>query len=262
MVVCYNEIYKRDKIMCILSRDASRFVVFSLIGVFALMSFAFPDDATARDRSRGKVRSYQGERSDRHSPPRREVRSSSRRRVVRSPHVYKRGHVIPRLPRGYRRAWHNHSPYYYYGGVFYRPGLSGFVVVNPPVGMVVLSLPIGYRRVWVDDGWYYVYGDVFYRSAPGGYVVVEAPRTVIVEEPPVILQPPELDSGEVSVIVSVLNVRAGPGLDYPVLYQIHQDYILEVHGKTTGWLYVELPNGEFGWVMNIYTRRIEPPGSG
>ncbi len=110
---------------------------------------------------------------------------------------------------------------------------------------------------------YYAYGGVFYRRVPSGYVVVEAPPDVVVEEAvPVLVQPPEIIEGTVSVIASVLNVRSGPGLSYPMIYQIHKGYILEVHGKAIGWLYVQLPNGEFGWVMNIYTTQLEPPGSG
>jgi hypothetical protein len=51
-------------------------------------------------------------------------------------------------------------------------------------------------------------------------------------------------------------------LSYPLIYQVHSGYILEVHGQSRGWLYVELPNGEFGWVMAEFTYRLEAPGSG
>ena len=263
------------------SKIPSRFMTVTLLSLFALIFFTLSDDSFARnmdrrggntaesavDRRGGNTAESPMDRRGGNIPrvKRQDNYSSQRqsiRKIVRSPRTIRHGHVVPSLPRGYRRIWRNKEPYYYYRGAFYRPARSGFIVVGAPLGAIVLSLPAGYQRIWVDDGWYYVYGDVFYRRRPSGYVVVEAPRDIIIEEPPELVQPPETDSGEVSVIASVLNVRSGPGLSYPVIYQIHEGYILDVHGKTTGWLYVELPNGEFGWVMNIYTNRLLPPGSG
>jgi hypothetical protein len=183
--------------------------------------------------------------------------------VLRSPRVTRHGQVVSKLPRYYRRVWRGKEPYYYSRGVFYRPGPTGFIVVGAPIGAVVVSLPVGYRRVWIDSSWYYVFGGIFYRRVPSGYVVVEAPPSVVVEDDiPVLVEPSEMATGKVSVIADVLNVRSGPGLRYPVLYQIHRGYILELHGETTGWFYVELPSGEFGWVMNIYTTPLQSPGSG
>jgi hypothetical protein len=46
-----------------------------------------------------------------------------------------------------------------------------------------------------------------------------------------------------------------------VTSQVERGYILEVLGTTDGWLYVQLPNGEFGWVMAEFTLRLEK-GSG
>ena len=252
------------------SKITSRFMTITLISLFSLTSLILSDDLFARDRGGrgGKTSARDMDRisgniprakhQDNYSSPRR-----SGRRVVRSPRAYRHGHTVSKLPRGYRRTWHNKDPYYYYSGSFYRPARSGFIVVGAPYGAIVLSLPVGYQRFWVDDAWYYAYGSVFYRRVPAGYVVVEAPRDIVIEEEAIVLiQPTEADSGEVSVIASILNVRSGPGLSYPVIYQIHEGYILEIQGKTTGWLYVHLPNGEFGWVMNIYTNRLEPSGSG
>ncbi len=255
------------------SNITSRFMTITLISLFILTSLVLSDYSFARDRdgrggkaSRVDKRDRDGrvnkpshvERQDNYSSSRR-----SSRRVVRSPRAYRHGHTVSKLPRGYRRVWHNKEPYYYYSGSFYRPAQSGFIVVGAPYGAIVLSLPVGYQRFWVDDAWYYAYGGVFYSRAPSGYVVVKAPRDIVFEEEvTVLVQPPEPYSGEVSVLASILNVRSGPSLSYPVIYQIHKGYILDVHGKTTGWLYVQLPNGEFGWVMNIYTNRLNPPGSG
>ncbi len=188
-------------------------------------------------------------------------RDPIKRRVI-SPRFVRYGHVVPRLPFGYRRVWHRSKPYYYYRGTFYRPYRSGFTVIGPPIGTVVVSLPIGYQRVWLGNEAYYAYGGVLYRRAPSGYAVVESPPEIVVEkEPPAVVQPSGISSGKVSVTSSVLNVRTGPDLNYPVIYQVHEGYILEIHGSDTEWLYVQLPNGEYGWVMNVYTLPLEP-GSG
>lgn len=270
------------------SKGIHRFITTTLVVLFTLTSLPPADISFARDREeRGREssqtrRDSQGERGREPAQIRRQereerVRESSRpqiykrdtvvrdreRIILRSPRVAKHGHVVSKLPRDYRRVWRDKEPYYYSRGVFYRPDPAGFVVIGAPIGVVVVSLPAGYRRVWVDDSWYYVYGGVFYRRAPSGYVVVEAPPYVVIEDDiPVLIEPPEWAEGEVSVIADILNVRSGPGLRYPTIYQIHRGYILDVHGKTTGWLYVELPSGEFGWVMNIYTVPVLPPGSG
>jgi len=224
--------------------------------IFALTSFPFADLSFAgRDKRDDRPRV---DRRGSGMQSRDRDRSRVKRRVI-SPRVVRKDHVISRLPAGYRRVWHDRKPYYYYSGFFYRPHSSGFIAVGAPIGAIIVNLPVGYQRVWVDDSWYYVYGSVFYRRVPSGYIVVEAPPAVVVEDSvPDIVPPPETAGGNVSVITAVLNVRSGPGLRYPLIYQIHEGYILEVHGKTTGWLYVQLPNGEFGWVMNTYTTQLDP----
>ncbi len=206
-----------------------------------------------------RVSRRQGRRDDDSS---RVTRHRSKRRVI-SPRVTRHGHVVRKLPRGYRRVWHKSKPYFYYSGVFYSPGPSGFVVVRAPIGSVVVSLPVGFRRIWVSGAFYYTYGGTFYRRAPSGFVVVSAPAEVVLEEEaPVIVQPSVAAEGQVSVVASILNVRSGPDLSYPLVYQVHRGYILEIHGQSREWLYVELPNGEFGWVMSEFTYRIQAPGSG
>ena len=199
------------------SKIKSSFITIILISLFSLTSFTLPDNSFASDRDRrgGNTAERNVDRRDGNTPrvKRQDNYSSSRlpaRRIVRSPSAYRNGHTVSKLPRGYRRVWHNKEPYYYYSGIFYRPARSGFIVVGAPYGAIVLSLPVGYQRFWVDDAWYYTYGSIFYRRVPSGYVVVEAPRNIVIEEEAtVLIQPTETDSGEVSVIASILNVRSG-----------------------------------------------------
>ena len=233
-----------------------RSVTVALIAVFAATSLLMTDGAFAKDRNKSKQ--YRSSSRGDHS----NSRGRNKRRVY-SPRYTRHGDAVKRLPRGYRRTWWNKSPYYYSSGVFYRPSGLGFTVVSAPLGAIVLSLPIGYQRMWVSDSWYYSYGGTFYRRAPRGYAVVEPPVQVIVEDAaPFVVKPERADSGTASVTTELLNVRSGPGMSYPMIHQIQRGYVLEIHGSTTGWLYVQLPNGEFGWVMNIYTNRHETAGSG
>jgi uncharacterized protein YgiM (DUF1202 family) len=82
------------------------------------------------------------------------------------------------------------------------------------------------------------------------------------ETAPVIIQPPETFSGQAAVTVDLLNVRSGPALSHSIVYQIQRGYVLDIHGKSGGWLFVELPNGEYGWVMSEYTQFLKIPGAG
>jgi hypothetical protein len=249
------------------------------ITLFTLTSLPLAPDAFARDRGWGgrgrpgisQQRERREIRSNRHF--RNEVRSTSHfrnkarsarhfrregRRHIVSPRAVRRGHVIRSLPRGYRRIWHHREPYFYFGGVFYRSGISGFIAVQAPIGAVVISLPIGYQRLWYDGSVYYIYEGTFYRRVPAGYVVVEPPPALIVEDnEPSVVPPVKKASGKVSVNVPLLNVRSGPDLHYPKIYQVERGYILDIVGRSDGWLYVELPNGELGWVMAEFTLQIE-----
>ena len=238
-------------------------LIYTLIFIcsLGLIFISAPNDAYAAERERrGDKTDYKQDRR-----PSNAVRAAQRHNKKRfaSPRIVRRGHVAQRLPRGYKRVWFDESPFFYSFGIFYQSGSAGFIAINAPVGIVVASLPAGYRTVWVGGSTYFVYGGVFYSRVPAGYVVVNAPATLIVEEAaPALVQPSEEVSDQVSVTASVLNVRLGPGKEYAVLYQIHKGYVLEVYGKATGWLYVELPNGEFGWIMKRFTERLDPDADG
>ncbi|MGL4576707.1 MAG: DUF6515 family protein [Burkholderiaceae bacterium] len=60
-------------------------------------------------------------------------------------------------------------------GVWYAPGPGGFVVVRPPVGLVIPVLPPFRTIVRVGPLVYYYVNDVYYRQIDGGYEVVLPP---------------------------------------------------------------------------------------
>ncbi|HKK13209.1 MAG TPA: SH3 domain-containing protein, partial [Gammaproteobacteria bacterium] len=61
---------------------------------------------------------------------------------------------------------------------------------------------------------------------------------------------------------AVLNVRAGPGLEFTVIARVERGVSLAVFGSGPGWYYVRLPDGQYGWVMTQYTIpvNLEPAG--
>jgi hypothetical protein len=139
---------------------------------------------------------------------------------------------------------------------------SRHVVIRPSVGLIFSTLPIGNRTVWIADREYYYYDGIYYQSAPYGYVVVNPPPVTVVREYPGIVEPLENAEGWVSITVSTLNVHSGPTLNHPVIDQITLDTVLEVYGKADGWLYVQLTNGGYGWILSAFTAEAEPPASG
>lgn len=99
------------------------------------------------------------------------------RRYHHNRYYPRRGYMVQNLPRGYRVFRHHHERYYFYGGTWYRPGINGFIVVTPPIGLLVSLLPPYYTTLWVDGVPYYYADGVYYRWLPEDqtYVVTTPP---------------------------------------------------------------------------------------
>jgi hypothetical protein len=82
------------------------------------------------------------------------------------------------LPGGHVALTFRGNPFFFHSGVWYRRGGSGFVVVRPPVGIIVPILPPAYSTVVAGGVPYYYANDVYYAQAPGGYAVAEPPPGV------------------------------------------------------------------------------------
>ncbi len=96
-----------------------------------------------------------------------------------------RGHYVRALPYGYHTFYHHRSPYYFSGGVWYRPYGPYFTVVAPPFGLVIPILPPFYTTLWVGGIPYYYANETYYTYYPGGgYVVTNPPQNQVSEEPP------------------------------------------------------------------------------
>jgi hypothetical protein len=84
---------------------------------------------------------------------------------------------VSNLPGGYRQYNWNGRPYYNYGGSWYRPYGSRFVVSGPPFGLFVNYLPGYYSSFWFGNTRYYYADDTYYMYEPArrGYVVARSP---------------------------------------------------------------------------------------
>lgn len=197
-----------------------------------------------RDKDRRDVRRPQvdyrknyrtDEDSRRHSP---QVRHDNGNR--HRPAVVK--HVVHKIPSRHAVVVHGRDRYHYYSGRFYRPWNSGFILVRPPLGLVVLNIPLGSRMVLSAGITYHVFGDVYYRRVPTGYQVVEPIRSHAANRPE-----------RVEVIIDLLNVRYGPQTGEAVIAQVGRYKVLRVLGSAPGWLYVEVEGDDLrGWVMERY----------
>ncbi len=85
------------------------------------------------------------------------------------------GARFSRLPGPYRTVIVKGNPYVYCGGVFYRHVNKAYVVIAPPIGVVVDILPVGYTTVDIVGRTYFVQNNVYYQRVDTGYQVVEQP---------------------------------------------------------------------------------------
>jgi hypothetical protein len=97
-----------------------------------------------------------------------------------------RGDAVKILPRDHRVVPYRGTRYYFHGGVWYRPSGTRFVVVVPPVGLIVPFLPPFYTTLWVGGLPYYYAAGVYYVWQPEqrAYVVTDPPPESEVTEQP------------------------------------------------------------------------------
>jgi uncharacterized protein YgiM (DUF1202 family) len=118
----------------------------------------------------------------------------------------------------------------------------------------VLRIPVGSGASVCGGLTYHFSGGGYWRSVHRGHLVVRcAPETVVVREISPVVPSGQSVGEKVCVRVGILNVRSGPGMDFPVIHRVHAGDFLSVHGYAPEWLYVEVAPGTFGWVMLRYT---------
>ncbi len=102
-----------------------------------------------------------------------------------------RGRYYSALPPGHRVFVYGGHRYFFHDGIWFRPEGARFVVVAPPIGIVVPVLPPFYATIWIGGVPYYYANDVYYVPAPGGYMVTSPPPGAV---PPVAAAPPPSES--------------------------------------------------------------------
>jgi hypothetical protein len=95
-----------------------------------------------------------------------------------------RGEVVLGLPAGAIAVRFRNERFFFHGGVWFRPSGPRFVVVAPPIGIVVSVLPPAYVTRWVGGAPYYYANGTYYAPAPGGYVVAAPPPNIDTAPPP------------------------------------------------------------------------------
>jgi len=179
-----------------------------------------------------------------------------RRHDAGRPHAG-RGGAVRVLPRQYSPVRIGPRGVYHHRGAFYRRAPSGFAVIPAPIGAVVASLPSGFSIMAAAGGTYFYFGETYYQPCRQGYRVVRRPAGLRPRP-----APPARFRDQVRVSVRILNIRSGPGSRYGVIGQACHGTALTILDHDRGWLYVRLPNGRIGWVMDRYTseRRFDPKG--
>ena len=141
----------------------------STTGRFIILALALTATAAF---AAGDPRNHQNDNhGNQHSDSRVDYRYSHNR-------VYPaRGYVAPVLPHGYYSYHYHGSPYYFYGGAWYRPYGPRYVVVAPPFGIGISLLPPYYTTVWFGGVPYYYADDTYYSWRPERreYVVTQPP---------------------------------------------------------------------------------------
>ncbi|MGV3465545.1 MAG: SH3 domain-containing protein [Heyndrickxia sp.] len=60
----------------------------------------------------------------------------------------------------------------------------------------------------------------------------------------------QAETSKVTVNVSVLNIRKGPGLSYPILKQVQKGDQFTVFQKKSDWYEIKMPSGDTGWAAS------------
>jgi len=154
-----------------------------------------------------------------------------------------------RFYRGHGYPYHGHYRHYYGSGGHFWFGLGLGVLTGALVSSIYYSPPPPPARV------------VYYEPAR---VVVQQPP-VVVQPPPVVVPPQRFGTaapakyGQIQVTAPELNMRSGPSLERAVTGSVQKGDVLDVIESAPDWFYVRTPSGQYGWVMDKYTRPAQAP---
>lgn len=158
-----------------------------LVTIFSLLSgMAWADrdhhgDDRDHDRRERHEHRDRGDRDYRHYYAGAPVKDYRRdRRYERERYYPRPGVRIEVLPSRHYVVRYHDDRYYFHAGTWYRPFRGRFVVVAPPIGIVVPILPAYYTTIWYQGVPYYYANNTYYIWDPArdGYVVTNPPPQV------------------------------------------------------------------------------------
>lgn len=183
------------------------------------------------------------------------------RRIITDRHI-RHDRMLAKQRLVHHRTYGHGKKHILHRGSFYKRPRSS-LIISASIGSIFRSPPVPYRTVVVSHKPYFVSRGIYYRKVPAGFVVVEPPTQVVVaSKPSVEIKSSSAIPEQVVITAAGLNVRTGPGLNYSVINQVQRGDTLPVKDKAPGWLYVELPSGQYGWVMDSFAEPFAPPASG
>lgn len=155
------------------------------------------------------------------------------------------GYAVGGLPGGSLSVSFNGGHYFFRSGVWFRPVGPRYVVVSPPLGVLVPVLPPLYSTVWVAGTPYYYANGVYYRAVPNeGYEVTRLPPPEVATpvpqpSPPVLPEPVVYPREQQSPLQTQADRQAcnqwasqQPGASEPSVFQRAQAACLDGRGYT------------------------------
>lgn len=159
----------------------------TLVIIMSLVAFDALADRDKRDWKKDKERFDFKEKS---VPARPNPDFRIDKRFDHNRHYPRDGVIIKRLPDRRHPIRYRDRSYFYFSGTWYLPSGPNFVVVRPPIGIVVPILPPFYTTIWFGGVPYYYANNVYYvwRSDLSGYEVTEPPLAESEPPPPLVAE--------------------------------------------------------------------------
>lgn len=125
------------------------------------------------------------DRSERRDKPQKQLDFRVDKRYEHDRRYPREGYTVKVLPERRHPIHYHDRNYFYVGGVWYLSSGPNYVVVRPPVGVIVPILPPFYTTVWLQGTAYYYANDIYYVWRPdlNGYQVANPPITEDQPEP-------------------------------------------------------------------------------
>jgi hypothetical protein len=73
------------------------------------------------------------------------------------------GSILATRPYGYRTVYYDDDPYYYYDGTYYQDSDSDYMVIAPPLGIIVPYYPRGAVQKYINGAIYYEFSGLYYK---------------------------------------------------------------------------------------------------